>query len=72
MQIFLLDILLAFGFVAPFSLLSFKLFNNHYPWLVFLCLKIDHPIRMILAYRKLRNFKKTKYVNNRINFDMVP
>ena len=65
--IFLLDILLAFGFVAPFSLLSFKLFNNHYPWLVFLCL-----IRMILAYRKLRNFKKTKYVNNRINFDMVP
>lgn len=53
--IFLLDILLAFGFVAPFSLLSFKLFNNHYPWLVFLCLKIDHPIRMILAYKKLRN-----------------
>ena len=53
--IFLLDILLVSCFVIPLSLLSLKLFDNKYPWLIFICLKIDHPIRMILAYKKLRN-----------------
>lgn len=51
--IFLLDILLASCFVVPLSLLSLKLFDNKYPWLIFICLRIDQPLRMILAYRKL-------------------
>lgn len=62
--IFLLDILLVFCFVMPLSLMSIRLYGNHYPWFVFICLKIDHPIRMVLAHKRLRNIKKTMHSLN--------
>lgn len=51
--IFSMDVILTFCFVIPFSLLSLKLFGNRYPWIIFACLKVDHPMRMLLAHRKL-------------------